>query len=201
MTRRQIVLMCALAVLPSLACSQASPSEQGEASLPTPALGAIRVPAAEVVEATRLREPVSLAAFTDGTVTFAEYEAATIEFVQCVSESGGALSRPLSAGALQVFSVDFVYRTDASAEVQAAIVRCGAAGWDRISRLWALSHGPSQETLHQARDAMAECLRSLGLTLPESPTARDFRESGDPAKYIQCSQQVSDQFGIPYFGG
>jgi hypothetical protein len=144
------------------------------------------------------------AALKDGELTFAEYEAAALRTVQCVNEkgmAGEAIFRPASrtyeVGARWQSTGDVALNEQNRQESDA----CYAEHWNGISQAWSAQNQPSEQTLQEARKALADCLREAGLELPEPPGDGDFAEHRASAAFPVCVRKTQEEFGLPNFGG
>ena len=202
MVKLMVLAGTCLTIAAAMACGGSerpeSPSEFNEG-------GDLSVPSFEIEQARRDSDLVSLKLLSDGFLSFAEYESVTLEYVACVESAGASLGRPLVAGKLRVYAIEFVSPATSAAAVREAVPRCGAPTYDRISRLWSLGNAPSEEVVREARTALANCLRTRGLSVPDDPGPEYFanagRSSAGTTAMLECSAIVSEEYGIPYFGG
>ena len=202
MVKLPVLVAASLTIAAALACGG---SERPESRNEFNEGGDLSVPSFEIEQARRDSDSVSLELLSDGFLSFAEYESVVLDYVACVESAGASLGRPLAAGRLRVYAIEFVSPVTSAAAVREAVPRCGAPTYDRISRLWSLGNAPSEEVVREARTALANCLRARGQSVPDDPGPEYFanvgRSSGGTTAMLQCSAIVSDEYGIPYFGG
>jgi hypothetical protein len=150
----------------------------------------------------------------DGVLTFAEYEAATLAYLQCLEDKGVIVQYDdgkelkdgpaLSPRGQYLFTTTLPHRPEKRAtlsEFRAIESACGTEFADVVFQLWAEHVAPTQQELAAARDALGACLRGAGLDVPEHPSSTDFGPVASSIHYRDCSRQVSEEFGIPGFGG
>jgi len=141
-------------------------------------------------------------AFSDGVITFEEYEAAFLRHVDCVN-SAGIEWQPVLDSAGKFYDNEIRLRGP-DPEAQGRIVdNCFAENVGATFDLWNWQNQPTAARLNQAREALATCLRSAGINVPEAPSEADFAglRNERPAGFIECAENVSDEFGIPNFAG
>lgn len=150
----------------------------------------------------------------DGVLTFPEYEGAVLAYVGCVEEQGvivehvdgdGRAAGPgLTARGQYLFSTTLPHRPGKRAtvsELRAIELKCGGEYFDVVAQLWAEHVAPTEQELAAARNALGTCLRGAGLDVPENPSSSDFGPVAASPAYRGCSEEVSQKFGIPGFGG
>ncbi len=150
----------------------------------------------------------------DGVLTFAEYEASVLAYVGCVEEHGAVVEHvagdevmagpDLNARGQYLFQTTLPHQPGKRAtlgELRAIESQCGTEFFDVVVQLWAEHVAPSETELVAARDALGECLREAGVDIPEHPSPTDFGPVAQSLEYRDCSREVSEDFGIPGFGG
>ncbi len=150
----------------------------------------------------------------DGVLTFPEYEGAVLAYVGCVEEHGAIVEHidggelfpgpGLTARGQYLFSTKLPHLPGKRATVndlRAIEMECGAEFFDVVAQLWAEHVAPTEKELATARNALGICLREAGIDVPENPTSSDFEPVASSPQYRECTQEVSEKFGIPGFGG
>lgn len=144
----------------------------------------------------------------DGTLTIAEYEQAAFGYLACLRDYGVTPERQpkRSAGGSYVFS--FTYSAAEAPEAGAALVRCEAEHWAVINEVWGLAHPVPETVLQSARDALGGCLKEAGMPdVPAHPGDGELLRLLDRdqarwlAPFLNCSERVGDEYGLPFFGG
>jgi hypothetical protein len=143
-------------------------------------------------------------ALKDGELSFAEYEAAAAQTVQCMEDAGlegeaklDQQSRSYAIGARWQSSGDRA----ADKEKETASDNCYAQFWNGVSQAWAAENQPTESVLNAARQALAQCLRDAGLDVPVAASSEDIAAVSHEASFAPCSQETSQEYGIPNFGG
>jgi hypothetical protein len=149
----------------------------------------------------------------DGSFSFLEYEAAVLEYVQCMTSSAFR-TRPgyPRLTPWDVYQVKFadIEPTEleaagvTQADLQTAIRSCGQRFWQPASRLWHLTHVPSVSYEQNARELIAACLRLNGVDIPEHPSEDELRrlfdESIDARRdlgtWSTCIREVEEEYFI-----
>lgn len=164
--------------------------------------------------------PGERAIFADGILTFEEYESAVFETLACIEEAGLTVAhsngygrahdvqpgpRLSSRGVYSYFGQVTTYSPTRPAKEFAALAECKQLS-AQVEFMWAQHTAPSQVDLQAMRDHMAECLRTLGMTVPERPGDRELQAVLRPAhvsqqEYDSCRFQAADTFEIDSLPG
>jgi hypothetical protein len=149
----------------------------------------------------------------DGSFSFTEYEAAVLEYVQCMTASafraqpGYPRLTPWAVYQVQFADIapaELEAKGLTQADLQTVIRTCGQQFWQPASRLWHPAHVPSVSYEQDAREVLAACLRSSAIEIPEDPSEDEFRrlfdESIDARRdlgaWSTCLRQVEDEYFI-----
>lgn len=145
----------------------------------------------------------------DGVITFPEYEASVLAMAACVRDVGGVFSRPdqprLSWRGLYTYSTGF---PEAVPGAQAAVSGCVERNVGVLDLFWKELTNPTQNEEEEAMNALAACMRSMGLgdEVPDGRRRDDFDMLGpklsedNRALYWGCAQRIGEEYALPYFG-
>lgn len=150
------------------------------------------------------------ALFTDGVLTFAEYEKAIYANVQCLDDAG--LHARAELNSRNVYSV-----TTDPAELNVlhtALASCESQYTSVVSFFWAVHTAPSVQDYQLATDAMARCLIDAGFKdVPEYPDVHEglVRQFGwvddghggkvHPDGWWDCILRIRTQYNVPAYSG
>ena len=162
----------------------------------------------------------------DGSVTFAEYEAAVFSTVRCYNEGGVSVTEyPSKQGGAPGPGPKLTARGEyqylpkfpADADPKAAtdlLGRCEKEFVGVIRPLWLDHVSPTQAEVQEVRDEMGNCLRAAGFDVPAHPAQEDllkiaFPPDGMPPggrleippSYASCADPAAARLGIPSFIG
>ena len=145
-------------------------------------------------------------AMDDGVVTFAEYEAAALRVVQCIDEIGGDIhgeapynerTQRFELAARGRLASDPAEEERRTRETAA----CYEQYWNGINQAWGSQNQPTEQELHEARQAFAQCLRDAGVSVPDPASQEDFAGLEQQEAFVPCAERIGEEYGIPYFGG
>ena len=151
----------------------------------------------------------------DGVLTSQEYERAALAVAQCHRDSGAELrGYPQRLGGPQLSEPWWSKRgeyyyipayPEADTNAEGKYNACEDEYFRQIAPIWANHVAPSQQEMQQARDLVGECLREVGLAIPEHPDITDISpiltaRRNDPA-IAACSDRGAQFLGtIAFFG-
>ena len=80
---------------------------------------------------------------------------------------------------------------------------CNETYANDVRRVWSRQNAPSPETLERAREDLRNCIAGLGIEVPDNPVPGEFVNIAqrEAPSFGQCSQEVSERYNIPHFGG
>jgi len=141
------------------------------------------------------------AAVADGKVSFEEYEVSVLTYVACLESAGYEVDATLR---FQGRYYDVTSSTDGTeTELMRDSWSACSENFSLILDVWSVQNQPSEAELQAARRALASCLRDRGVDVNVDPSGKelgDLAASGRPG-FAQCSQKVSEEFGLPGFAG
>lgn len=138
--------------------------------------------------------PEHATVLSDGHVSFEEYEAAVFDTVRCLEGAGFTVVGP----DLRFKGKRYVYSALGDADKDPS--ECFGKN-QTIEDAWSLQNLPSEAELNEARSALAQCFRDHGVEVEANPAEGYFQRFAGSAVHRQCSNEVSEEYGLPFFGG
>lgn len=148
--------------------------------------------------------------FADGVVEYAEYEEAVLRTVACMRDAGLVVADPApsAGGRFLEYSYEVVAGSEAelpaaTAEADAAYVRCYVEFESLVGEAWLRQTAPSEEELDAALEGLAGCLRDAGVegleagfATPEEMSAAVARIEPTPP-VLECFDLFNDATAVP----
>lgn len=178
-------------------------SNSNRSSLPGVELaegGAVRISEATLeVIGPRLSD-YERAALDDRLLSLPEYEAAYLESIRCVELLGYTVTDKQPPTLLDGASFGAFRQGPPSLELDESFKACKTAYLANLTGIWTTVHGPSANDLQRARDAIGECLRTMGVEIADHPSSDELiayvRGAPSVAPFGQCKAQVESQVGF-----
>jgi hypothetical protein len=139
----------------------------------------------------------------EGSVTYEAYERAVLATVQCIREAGMGVSgvTPVPGRRLTYIAYGLPGEKDPRPGLRISS-ECYDSHLRAIDMAWIIATQPSEQQLDRARGALAECLRAAGESVPDPPSTEDLvRLQQSAPAFGECSDAVSKEFDIAFFGG
>lgn len=193
--------LSALLLLPLVVLACSGEDSQDLAPEPQPGTFGNRLPDSMLefiaADATDEQRP----AFDDGIISFEEYERAVLSTATCLTDAGVQNGPKLEADG---FTYNLGITTPDSPEGEAQYEearRCQRVHMFAIEAAWLTQHQPTEAEIQAAREALAVCLRELGIDVPDNPSSPDFAKLTHEDGFAECARKISTEFDIPNFGG
>lgn len=178
-------------------------SDSNRSSLPGVELvegGAVRISEATLeVLGPRLSD-YERAVLDDRILSLPEYEAAYLESIRCVELLGYTVTDKQPPTLLDGASFGAFRQGPFNPVVDESFKVCKTTYLANLTGIWTTVHGPSASDLQRARDAIGECLRTMGVEIPDHPSSDELiayvRGAPSVAPFGQCKQQVESQLGF-----
>ena len=167
---------------------------------------AVRVDDAEIRALTPLSD-YQLRVLADRTLTLAEYESAALETSRCLKEVGATIVKEHHPTLTSTYAYSLSYPVETASTVGPATDECALRYISGLSRIWGTHKRPTESRLQEAREALGQCLRDGGVSVPEHPGRLDLQRVGSSPDdtviqvFALCVGRIGDQFGMPGFGG
>jgi hypothetical protein len=144
----------------------------------------------------------------DGTVTFAEYERATLATIDCLEDAGLVVDGPYPRNGVDTRFLEFSYGFDEipSDQLEFTNQRMVAAGdacerefrFD-VARVWEYQHLLTPEERERQRVLLIDCLQVAGVDIADSATDEDiYLLSADPGNEAirRCREAYPDFYVV-----
>ncbi|MCA9852985.1 MAG: hypothetical protein KC482_05215 [Dehalococcoidia bacterium] len=146
----------------------------------------------------------------DGLLDFSEYEQGVLAHVKCMEDYGWTSSpgypRLAPWGQYQVefegyIAEDREARGASLADLYRWEAECAALYWGGLSRIWDVSHSPTEAEEQKARYAVGSCLQEAGVETRQQ-SAREFfnlfmdemTAGANVGPWIECIRSAEEQY-------
>lgn len=149
------------------------------------------------------------AILADRRITFAEYEGAVLQMVQCAA-AGGAYPPPGQPrlDATGSYRLNFTWKPEDAARAATAVADCGRQYLDPVQALWTAARSATlpQSAIERARTAFWSCIAGAGVDIggrPRDSSSLEFvlNAAGGPGAVQACQERIFSEFGLENFGG